>query len=378
MDIVTQDGQAVKLTAAGMPPENAWCWNPLKPEFGKPGPWDALPVTEGTGEVLEDTNPDTGKKIDWSGKKEMQVKFTDVVKRARELDETIITEKGLERMQDCGSWLLLAREAARDGKARQKLYKANFCKHKLCPMCSWRRSRRLFQEVAQCVDAMTAEHKGLRFLFITLTVKNCDATAAALKETIDALNDGFKRLVDKRKKYKAAAKFQQYCLGYMKCIEVTYNEKTNTFHPHIHVIFVVRGRYFTDKDAYINKHGWQELWAKLMKVDYDILVMPKVIDEKRKKGAVAEVAKYPTKPANLVKVRNKDKAARACGELMKGLYRRRLTTFGGMFKEYRERLGLEDVEGDDVDLVGAKEGSEISPIELVLFRWNAKFGVYLC
>lgn len=370
MDIVTQDGQAVKLEVAGMPPENAWCWR--KPaDCRGVGPWDSLPVTEGTGEVLEDTNPNTGKKIDWSGRKQMQVKFADIVKRARELDETIITEKGLERMQDCGSWLLFARDA----QANKKLYKANFCKHKLCPMCAWRRSLVLFRQVSQCVDAMTAEHKGLRFLFVTLTIRNCHATAEALKKTIDTLDTGFAKLTNKRKKYKAAAKFKEYLLGYMRCVEVTYNEKTNTFHPHIHVIFVMKSTYF--KDSYINKQGWQAIWTELLGVDYDVLVMPKVIDEKRKKGAVAEVAKYPTKPANLVKVRNKDKAARACANLMKALYRRRLTTWGGLFKEYRARLKLEDVESDNVDLVGTNDGSEITPVELVLFKF-CRMGIYVC
>ena len=33
-------------------------------------------------------------------------------------------------------------------------------------------------------------------------------------------------------------------LGYMRAIEVTYNQQEDTYHPHIHCIFAVKAGYF--------------------------------------------------------------------------------------------------------------------------------------
>ena len=34
-------------------------------------------------------------------------------------------------------------------------------------------------------------------------------------------------------------------LGYMRAVEVTYNQQEDTYHPHIHCIFAVKAQYFT-------------------------------------------------------------------------------------------------------------------------------------
>ena len=47
-------------------------------------------------------------------------------------------------------------------------------------------------------------------------------------------------------------------LGYMRAIEVTYNQQEDTYHPHIHCIFAVKAQYFTKgyiKNLNGNKFG---------------------------------------------------------------------------------------------------------------------------
>lgn len=333
---------------------------------------NSLPIVSETGEILED-RADSGKKTDWSGKKKMALKFADVLAAARELDETIISEKRLGDVRDCASFLLFAR----DKTQRLKLRGANFCRHRLCPMCNWRRSLLLFAQTSQVVEAIKEREPAVRFLFVTLTVKNCPATGAELVELLQRMNDGFAALTNKSRKYKAAAAFKENLLGYMKAVEITYNSKTKTFHPHIHAVFAVRPSYFTGR-CYISKKGWQSLWTELLGVDYEAIVMPKAIDEKRQKGAVAEVAKYPVKPTDIITIKDKDEAAAITVELMHAINGRRLVTFGGLFKEIRAELKLKDIEAADADLVRTDSEKDFTPVERVMFRWRARFGVYVC
>lgn len=341
---------------------------------GGVNPWDALPIVEGTGKELEDVNPKTQKKTKWREKKVTSVEFAELMQDARQIDETVITEKRLVDLKECASFLMFAQ----DKEQNKKLYRANFCKYRLCPMCAWRRSLLLFAQTSQVVDAIAEDFPTTRYIFVTFTVRNCPATADDLIATLDMMNAAFLKLVGTGRNGAAIAKvFRKNLLGYMRAIEVTFNQKTKTYHPHIHVIFAVKSTYFRSKADYLNKEDWQFLWTELLGVDYEAIVMPKIINTKKQNGAVAEVAKYPTKPADLLKIKNRKLAARALVGLAKAMKGRRLTTFGGIFKEYRAKLKLQDVEADNVDLVNAGE-SEITPVEIVLYRWNARVGAYIC
>lgn len=332
-----------------------------------------LPLVEATGEILEDINPASGKRTDWSGKKKMSLKLAEVLATARQIDETIISESRLAAVADCASFLLFARDAAQNMKLRN----ANFCHHRLCPMCNWRRSLLLFAQVSQMVARIREIHEkdGVRFLFVTFTIRNV-TNSAALAAALDNLNAAFRKLTAKGKGgAKAAAAFRENLLGYMKAIEITYKGKG--FHPHIHALFEMRPSYFAGR-GYIKKREWQELWTELLGVDYDALVMPKAITNEKERGAVAEVAKYPTKATDIIAIKDAAEAARICIELMKATRGRRFITFGGEMKEVRHELRLADVEAADADLTNADQQSDIDAVENVLFRWNAKFGVYLC
>ena len=73
---------------------------------------------------------------------------------------------------------------------RSKLVHANFCKDRLCPSCTWRRSLKAFHHVSRCLDYMESEH--YQYLFLTLTLKNC--SDSDLVKTIDLLNSAKRTL----------------------------------------------------------------------------------------------------------------------------------------------------------------------------------------
>ena len=299
------------------------------------------------GEILVDKNS-RGKERDWRGRKILSLKLADIFK------ELQYKKTFVERVISCGDTLQFIQN--QDGNL--KLYQAYFCKNKLCPMCNWRRSMKYSYQTSRIVDeAIKQEPKG-RFLFLTLTVKNVEGQA--LNSTISQLTKSFDRLFKR-------AKVQRNLLGYLRSVEVTHNENDKTYHPHIHVLMMVRPSYFQSKKDYITQKEWSDMWSQSLKVDYVPMIDIRTVKETGKglRGAVLETAKYPTKPIKL-DVENKQ----VVDDLYNGLYRKRQLGYGGLFKTIKKQLALDDAENGDLvhtsdDKENISKGTEIIAI------WNA-------
>ena len=205
-------------------------------------------------------------------------------------------------------------------------------------------------------EAIKQEPKG-HFLFLTLTVKNVEAKA--LNSTISQLTKSFDRLFKR-------AKVQRNLLGYLRSVEVTHNENDNSYHPHIHVLMMMRPSYFKGGN-YISQKEWGNLWSQSLKVSYKPMIDIRTVKETGKglRGAVLETAKYPTKPIKL-DIENKQ----VVDDLYNGLYRKRQLGYGGLFKAIKKQLALDDAENGDLvhtsdDKENISKGTEIVAI------WNA-------
>lgn len=77
-----------------------------------------------------------------------------------------------------------------------------------------------------------------------------------LQQEIKTYNKAFKELVE-RKEVKGVVK------DYERKLEVTYNQERDDYHPHFHVLIAVNRSYFTDKDYYISRDRWLELWFQV-------------------------------------------------------------------------------------------------------------------
>ena len=297
-------------------------------------------------EVLLDKNKN-GKERDWRGRKILSLKLADIFK------ELQYKKTFVERVISCGDTLRFIKK--QDGSL--KLYQAYFCKNKLCPICNWRRSMKYSYQTSKIVDeAIKQEPKG-HFLFLTLTVKNVEAKA--LNSTISQLTKSFDRLFKR-------AKVQRNLLGYLRSVEVTHNENDNSYHPHIHVLMMMRPSYFKGGN-YISQKEWGNLWSQSLKVDYTPMIDIRTVKETGKglRGAVLETAKYPTKPIKL-DIENKQ----VVDDLYNGLYRKRQLGYGGLFKAIKKQLALDDAENGDLvhtsdDKENISKGTEIVAI------WNA-------
>ncbi|MCC9879833.1 protein rep, partial [Streptococcus agalactiae] len=87
-----------------------------------------------------------------------------------------------------------------------------------------------------------------------------------LNKTLTSLTKYFDRIFKR-------AKLQKNLIVYIPSVEVTHNEKENTYHHHIHVLRMVKTSYFSGSgNNYIYQKEWGDMWSQSLKVDYIPLV----------------------------------------------------------------------------------------------------------
>lgn len=304
-------------------------------------------------EILQDVRH--GKKLDWKGKKVQSLKVADSFHRLGE-------DRRAGRIAVCGSILTFRRDLETGEKT---LEHANFCRERLCPMCQWRRSLKIFRQVSQVMDRVEKQQPNLVPIFLTLTMRNCDPQN--LGQTLDEIFQGWHNLIVHRK-------IRRLSQGWFRALEVTYNDRENTFHPHLHAIMLVDRSYFrkANKD-YMQTTDWVQLWRTAMGLDYDpICDVRRLRNRKNKYKALAEVAKYTYKDREIIRKDETltDKLVAVLSAALKG---RRLYAFGGVMKIAAKEIGLEQVgEGDLVHIDEEKIRTDVATM-IEVYRWN--FGV---
>lgn len=207
-----------------------------------------------------------------------------------------------ERIEVCGSMLKFLKERnVVSEEIRRRLVKANFCKYRFCPMCQWRKARKVCREVLGRLRTIEESHNGVALLFLTLTIKNEPLTE--LKSTVKHLSQAFQRL-QQSKQYKSAV------YGSIRAIEfLGDNTETGECHPHFHCLLVVNKSYFKSRD-YINFEEWTSLWQRSLRVDYRPIINVQRVKPKEKMSAIVaaalEVVKYSVTSSDLEKLSKED------------------------------------------------------------------------
>lgn len=230
-----------------------------------------------------------------------------------------ITDKGIIRCANCGDFCMFLATKNYD---KTKLYSANFCGNRFCPMCAKRKA--LKDMVAlDCMTKWILEKKERRFIFLTLTVPN--VCADALDDKIREMNYAYDKFV-RRKSFKKAVK------GYVKKLELTYNKKADSYHPHFHVLLSVSKGYFSNMNQYVKRDKWLSEWQTVMNdndiTQVDIRSFRENNDKEQK--AILELAKYIAKDSQYME------SDEAFITFYNSLHKKRAFTFGGEFKEARD------------------------------------------
>lgn len=103
----------------------------------------------------------SGKVRPWREKKIANVDYFELLH--------ILEFKKAERVKDCAE-ILEYKQNRETGE--RKLYRVWFCKSRLCPMCNWRRAMKHGIQSQKVVAEVIKQKPTVRWLFLTLTVKN--------------------------------------------------------------------------------------------------------------------------------------------------------------------------------------------------------------
>ncbi|MBV5262226.1 replication protein [Synechococcus moorigangaii CMS01] len=234
------------------------------------------------------------------------------------------------------------------GELKLKLSSARFCRVRHCPVCQWRRSLMWKAKAYKILPIVVSKYPHFRWLFLTLTQKNCPITE--LRENLTLMNKAWQRL-SQRKKFPA--------VGWIRSTEVT-RGKDGSAHPHFHCLLLVPSNYFSGK-GYIKQDEWCELWRKSLKVDYKpILDVQAIKQGKQPMQLVPELLKYCVKESDLVADQH------WFLELTRQMHRVRCVATGGVLKGY-----LKALEEEPEDLIGESDEDEVDEGHL-RFGWKLK------
>lgn len=260
-------------------------------------------------------------------------------------------QKYSDRIDDCAQ--LLGFGLAPDAQAgmyRLKLRTARFCHVRTCMVCAWRRSLMYKARAYKALPNVVADYPTMRYLFVTLTLKNCQITE--LKQSIIHLNKSFSRLT-KIKEFPA--------VGYIKSVEVT-RGRAGDAHPHLHILMCVKSSYFST--GYISKSDWCAFWKRAAKVDYTPIMDVQAIKPNHSPvGILAECVKYQTKPNDLIFADREWFL-----EYTRQIKGTKAFALGGILKEYFKELEKEETNdemiGNDESQDGVDEGE-------LFFNWRS-------
>ena len=258
------------------------------------------------------------------------------------------------RIKNCGCNLVFKSCPNGHGK---KLCQADFCRSRDCILCNFRRAMIIYHQLLAIVHRHKEQFTSDIPVMLTLTVPNCYGDS--LRETIKEMSNGFRRLFE-LKSVKNAIR------GWFRSLEVTYNEKTNMYHPHYHVLMMVPANYFKHRyGLYIEHDSWLEFWQQSMRDPSITQVDIRKLTRKKRNlvslseaALVAEVSKYATKPSSYIKKISSDHYyanPKVVSDFHYALRNLRLLGFGGTFKTIRRDLKHEDVEKSSLIKVSADE-----------------------
>lgn len=233
----------------------------------------------------------------------------------------------LDRLIECGNFIKFQ---SSEDKTKFILAGGNFCNNRFCPFCSWLKAKRTAFELLELIKVVEYTEK-LAFIFITLTVPN--VSKESLRKEIENFNKSFKRLFQSQE-------FKAFNKGFIRKLEITYNEKRNDYHPHFHLVVAVNKSYFKSRN-YMSKRRLLELWQRatrnpnITQVD----IKPCRMDTVKQ---VMELATYSAKQGDLYS--SKD----VFDGFYEGLFRKKLLVYNGIFKEYKKKIEVGEVDPAEV------------------------------
>jgi len=137
----------------------------------------------------------------------------------------------------CGSWLVLRNYFTIN---ENRLISADFCKkHLLCPLCAIRRGAKYLAAYLPKYEQVIRDNKKIKAYMVTFTVKNGDDLA----ERVNHLQKSYRAMLKDARNYnygKKGYKYVEACkaFGGVFSTEVKRGKNSNSWHPHLHMVWL--------------------------------------------------------------------------------------------------------------------------------------------
>ena len=268
-------------------------------------------------------------------KKKKNLKLADVIKD--KVGETTLTA-----IQNCSYFMKFYANVTLE---KRKLMMANSCNNRFCPMCAYRKARKDGLKHMIMMKKLKIDKK-YSFIFLTLTAPS--VTGENLRKEVIDYAAAFQKLAKLKE-------FQNMNVGYIRKLEITYNSKKDTYHPHYHVLICVDKNYFKDK-KYIKQSKWLEMW-QLAKRDNNISVVDvRRVKDSEEDNVYLEISKYTAKDSDYI---NNKKTFDVFYDALKG---RQVITYNKIFKDLAKKY-------DTGELDYLKEIDETKYVYRVIYKW---------
>lgn len=261
-------------------------------------------------------------------RKQSNLELSRIASELVENEKINLTKKRVKAIVECGTYLQYATDKKIENR---RLFTANFCKNRYCPICSKNKSLKDARDVKIITEYL---RKDFEFLFATLTAPNCEQTK--LKDEITKYNKALAKMF-KDEKY-------NFIHGYIRKLEITYNNDLSsksygTFHPHFHLLIAVDKSYFGRK--YLSKQVWLEDWRKAMNDSSITQIDIKKVSLGRKNNidkSILELTKYITKDFDFYSEID------VFENFYKGSKGKQMFAFSGIFREAKKKLKNKELE----------------------------------
>lgn len=253
--------------------------------------------------------------------------------RAAQLFEQLhlLSDNALVNTYHCGDVVV----TLEDDNGAARLHQAYYCKQRLCPGCAYRASLARAACNQAIISAMVTQ--GRKPIMVTLTVPNVHSED--LRQQILDIGRATDRLM-RRKRYQTWG-------DYVRKLEVTYNPKACTYHPHVHMIVFVRPGYFSHGD-YISHAQLLDDWRRATGDDSITQVDIRRVNADDP-GAILEISKYVAKADDYLS------SPAVFGTYYHALYHIRTHVYAHacktLRKQYRDGLLSDYLRPDTVDYV---------------------------
>lgn len=256
-------------------------------------------------------------------------KFTEKKKISMKIAEKLIKigeYRRANRMKECSTQILFDTCPCCGKKI---ITGANLCRDKLCPVCNWRLSLKRYSDMVKTIRGLGEKEQDYDFYFFTLTVRN--PSPDRLKEELKHMSESWDRFMLRRP-------IRRILKGWARSVEITYNKKEDSFHPHYHVIFVV------NKGERLEKEYLKQCWKESARLNYtpqvDLTeIYPKADTEVQDNicNAVLETYKYTVKSKDVI-----DMPINSFREFAYAIKSKRMVAFGGIIKQIRADMKISD------------------------------------